>query len=51
MEKQERAKPKKETKASLVKKLKDAGIPVPKGADIKDMEHRLKHYKSGVIRT
>ncbi len=47
MEKQERAKPKKETKASLVKKLKDAGISVPKGADIKDMEHRLKHYKSG----
>tara|TARA_R100000742_G_C4273108_1_gene92569 strand:- start:1340 stop:1732 length:393 start_codon:yes stop_codon:yes gene_type:complete len=47
-DKNEAAKPKKETKASLVKKLKDADIPVPKGANIEVMKHRLKHYKSGV---
>jgi len=33
------------TKASLVKKLKDAGIPVPEGADVKALEHRLKYWK------
>ena len=43
-----KAKPKKETKASLVKKLNDANIPVPKGASIKEMEHRLKYYSSGL---
>ena len=38
--------PKKKTssKAALAKKLKDAGLTVPEGADAKEMEHRLKHY-------
>lgn len=32
------------SKTSLVKKLKDAGLTVPEGADVTQMEHRLKHY-------
>jgi hypothetical protein len=32
------------SKTSLVKKLKDAGLTVPEGADAKEMQHRLKYY-------
>ena len=39
-----KGKPKTACKTSLVKKLKDAGLTVPEGADVKEMEHRLKHY-------
>jgi len=39
-----KAKPKSPSKASLVKSLKDAGLTVPEGAEVKEMEHRLKYY-------
>jgi hypothetical protein len=41
------AKVKQPSKASLVTKLKDAGILIPESADVKEMEHRLKHWKAG----
>ncbi len=36
--------PKTTSKAGLVKKLKAAGLSVPEGAAVKDMQHRLKYY-------
>ena len=38
---------KKLTKAQLVSKLKKEGIPVPKSAEVTDMEHRLTHWQGG----
>tara|TARA_R100001443_G_scaffold50290_2_gene62516 strand:+ start:2553 stop:2960 length:408 start_codon:yes stop_codon:yes gene_type:complete len=38
---------KKPSKASLVTKLKEAGILVPEDADVATMEHRLKFWKEG----
>ncbi len=35
---------KKPSKASLVSKLKTAGLTVPEGADVKEMQHRLAYY-------
>jgi len=35
------------SKASLASELKDAGILLPESADVKEMEHRLKHWKAG----
>jgi hypothetical protein len=35
---------KKASKSSLVTKLKAAGLTVPEGADVKEMEHRLAYY-------
>ena len=32
------------TKSALVKTLKGLGLTVPEGADVKDMEHRLKFF-------
>lgn len=32
------------SKASLVKKLRDAGLSVPEGADVAMLQHRLKYY-------
>jgi hypothetical protein len=32
------------SKVSLVKELKRRGIPVPEGAKIAELEHRLKHW-------
>ncbi len=32
------------SKASLVKELKKRGIPVPEGAKVTDLEHRLEHW-------
>jgi hypothetical protein len=43
-----KAAPKKASKATLVKKLKDAGLLVPEDADVATMEHRLKHWKPGM---
>ena len=41
-------KPSGPTKAAMASALKDKGIPLPKSADMKDMEHRLRHWKSGM---
>ena len=41
------AKKKQPSKATLASKLKDAGILLPESADVKEMEHRLKHWKAG----
>lgn len=38
---------KKPSKASLVTKLKEAGILIPEDADIATMQHRLKFWKEG----
>ena len=38
---------KKPSKASLVTKLKEAGIKIPQDADIATMQHRLKYWKEG----
>ncbi len=35
-----------ESKAALVRQLKERGLPVPKGAKVADLKHRLKHWKS-----
>ena len=35
------------SKANLASQLKDAGILLPESADVKEMEHRLKHWKAG----
>ena len=35
------------TKAQLSKELKKLGIPIPSSSKIADMEHRLKHWKTG----
>lgn len=37
-------KPKTASKASLVKKLQAAGLTVPEGADVAEMEYRLKWF-------
>lgn len=39
-----KAAPKSPSKASLVKSLKAKGIPVPEGAVVADLQHRLKHW-------
>lgn len=36
-----------ESKASLVRQLKAKGVPVPKGATIKELKHRNKHWIGG----
>ena len=36
-----------ESKAALVRLLKERGLPVPKGAKVADLKHRLKHWKGG----
>jgi len=36
-----------DSKASLVRQLKERGLPVPKGATVGDLKHRLKHWKGG----
>jgi hypothetical protein len=36
-----------ESKAALVRQLKERGVPVPKGAKVSDLQHRLKHWKGG----
>lgn len=35
-----------ESKAALVRQLKERGLPVPKGAKVAELQHRLKHWKS-----
>lgn len=35
------------SKASLVKKCNQMGIPIPEGAVVADLQHRLKHWRSG----
>jgi len=40
-------KKKQPSKANLATQLKDAGILLPESADVKEMEHRLKHWKAG----
>lgn len=42
--KPKKAAPKSPSKASLVKSLKAKGIPVPEGAVVADLQHRLKHW-------
>tara|TARA_R100000329_G_scaffold100768_2_gene83103 strand:- start:1590 stop:1994 length:405 start_codon:yes stop_codon:yes gene_type:complete len=42
--KPKKAAPKSPSKASLVKSLKAKGIPVPEGAVVADLEHRLKYW-------
>jgi len=37
----------KPTKAYLTKQLREKGIPIPKGATITALEHRLAHYLPG----
>lgn len=34
------------SKTSLVRELKKRGIPVPEGAKVADLEHRLEHWLS-----
>ena len=34
-------------KTTLIKELKEKGIPIPKGTKVADLEHRLAHWKSG----
>jgi len=36
-----------ESKAALVRQLKERGLPVPKGAKVADLKHRLEHWKGG----
>lgn len=36
-----------ESKASLVRQLKQKGVPVPKGATVADLKHRATHWKGG----
>ena len=36
-----------ESKAALVRQLKERGLPVPKNAKVADLKHRLKHWKGG----
>lgn len=36
-----------ESKASLVGQLKERGLPVPKGATVAELKHRLEHWKGG----
>ena len=45
--KPKKAAPKTASKASLVKSLHAKGIPVPEGAVVADLQHRLKYWKSG----
>jgi len=41
-------KPSGPTKAAMASALKDKGIPLPKSGEVSDMEHRLRHWKSGM---
>ena len=41
-------KPSGPTKAAMASALKDKGIPLPKSGEMSDMEHRLRHWKSGM---
>ena len=43
-----KAVPKGPAKAGLASSLKDKGIPLPVSGEASDMEHRLKHWKSGM---
>ena len=43
-----KAVPKGPSKAGLASSLKDKGIPLPVSGEASDMEHRLKHWKSGM---
>ncbi len=40
-------KPKAPSKASLVKKCNEMGIPIPEGATVSDLQHRLKYWRGG----
>ena len=42
-----KAVPKGPSKAGLASSLKGKGIPLPVSGEASDMEHRLKHWKSG----
>ena len=35
------------TKTTLIKKLKQKGIPIPKNATVAELEHRLKYWIDG----
>ena len=35
------------SKASLVKELNNRGIPIPKGAKVADLQHRVDHWLTG----
>ena len=37
------------SKASLVKELNDRGIPIPKGAKVADLQHRVDHWLTGWV--
>ena len=41
-------KPSGPTKAAMASALKEKGIPLPESGEASDMEHRLKHWKSGM---
>lgn len=45
--KPKKAAPKAPSKASLVKKCNELGIPIPEGAVVADLQHRLKHWRGG----
>tara|TARA_R110000824_G_scaffold196246_3_gene379400 strand:- start:8957 stop:9286 length:330 start_codon:yes stop_codon:yes gene_type:complete len=34
-------------RASLTRKLRNKGIPIPKEASVEDLEHRLSHWEEG----
>ena len=36
------------TKAGMASALKEKGIPLPESGEASDMEHRLRHWKSGM---
>ncbi len=42
-----KAAPKGPTKAAMASALKEKGIPLPESGEASDMEHRLRHWKSG----
>ena len=41
-------KPSGPTKAAMASALKEKGIPLPESGEASDMEHRLRHWKSGM---
>lgn len=43
-----KAAPKGPTKAGMASALKEKGIPLPVSGEASDMEHRLRHWKSGM---
>jgi len=36
------------SKAAIASALKEKGIPLPESGELSDMEHRLRHWKSGL---